>query len=435
MGRAIQYLSGFHNEHTSEAVAGAVPVGRNSPQKHAFGLYPEQLSGTAFTMARKENYRSWLYRLLPSVKHGAFSHRPDINTRWLSKVDGIAIPDQLRWGPMDESKSVVAAADFISGFVTYAVNGDCESRQGSAVHLYAATKNMTDRYFYNSDGDLLIVPQSGRLHVSTEFGILDVEPLEVVMIPRGVKFRVELPDGAAKGYVCENFGAPWELPNLGPIGANGLAAPRDFLYPTAHCEDKKGSFELVTKFCGQFFSSKLDHSPLNALGWFGNYAPYKYDLRKYNTINTVSFDHPDPSIFTVLTSPTSIAGQANVDFVIFPPRWMVAEDTFRPPYYHRNIMSEFMGLIDGVYDAKPEGFKPFGASLHNCMQSHGPDADAFYGATQAQLKPHYLGKTMAFMFESSLVYKPTEQALKFPWREISYQQCWQDLKQMYPVQK
>jgi len=425
----FNYLSGFNNEHTSEACKGAIPVGRNSPQKGPLGLYPEQLSGSAFTMARKENYRSWLYRIRPSVMHGEFKALNSSLWKTAPAHDGVATPMQLRWNPLPPLKD---NKDFLDGIETFAMNGDAHSRSGSAVHLYRCNKDMTNRFFYNADGDLLLVPQSGRILVRTEFGNIEAQPTEICLIPRGVKFQIKLPDKAANGYICENYGAKFELPSLGPIGSNGLAAPRDFLYPTAAYEDKQGAFTLVTKFCGQLWEAPIAHSPLDVVGWFGNYAPYKYDLKRFNTINTVSFDHPDPSIFTVITSPSGTPGQANVDFVIFPPRWMVAEDTFRPPYYHRNVMSEFMGLIHGVYDAKPGGgFDPGGSSLHNCMQSHGPEAAAFDAATDAKLKPEYQGNTLAFMFESCMIYRPSKHALEHPTLQRDYYKCWSGLKPLF----
>jgi homogentisate 1,2-dioxygenase len=422
----LLYLSGFNNEHITEAVTGAVPKGRNSPQKPPLGLYPEQLSGSAFTMPRKQNYRSWLYRIRPSVMHGEFKQLA--HTTWLSAPgsEGPATPMQLRWNPLP---ALQTSKDFIDGIETFAMNGSVQTRSGSAVHLYRCNKDMVDRFFYNSDGDLLIVPQQGRMLFRTELGHLDVGPSEICVIPRGVKFQVHLPEKAAVGYICEIYGAKLELPDLGPIGANGLASPRDFEYPVAAYEEKTGSFKLVTKFSGHLWESVIGHSPLDVVGWHGNYAPYKYDLKRFNTINTVSFDHPDPSIFTVLSSPSGVHGQANVDFVIFPPRWMVAEDTFRPPWYHRNIMSEFMGLIHGVYDAKPAGgFEPGGGSLHNCMQAHGPDAGALEAASEAKLKPEYLGNTLAFMFESCWIYHPTKQALQSPSLQKDYLSCWKDIK-------
>lgn len=425
----LSYLCGFQNEHTSEAEKGAVPVGRNSPQKCPKGLYAEQLSGSAFTMDRKHNLRSWLYRILPSVMHGPFAQIA--NKQWLSTppADMPTTPMQLRWDPLPALKD---AHDFIDGIETFAVNGNVHMRTGSAVHLYRCNKDMTDRFFFNADGEMLIVPQSGNLNIRTEFGTIEVVPTEIAVIPRGIKFQVHLPQKSANGYICENFGTPFELPNLGPIGANGLASSRDFETPVAAYEQRSGDFKLITKFSGNLWQADIKHSPLDVVGWFGNYAPYKYDLKRFNTINTVSFDHPDPSIFTVLTSPSATPGQANVDFVIFPPRWMVGLDTFRPPYYHRNVMSEFMGLIHGVYDAKPSGgFEPGGSSLHNCMQAHGPEADAFTAASNATLKPEYMDKTLAFMFESCWVYHPTKLAMETPALQKNYLGCWSGLKAQF----
>ena len=189
-----------------------------------------------------------------------------------------------------------------------------------------------------------------------------------------------------------------------------------------------GEFELVAKFSGRLWATRLDHSPLDVVAWHGNYAPYKYDLARFNSINTVSFDHPDPSIFTVLTSASDTPGMANIDVVIFPPRWLVAEHTFRPPYFHRNLMSEFMGLIHGAYDAKAEGFLPGGASLHNSMSPHGPDAETFGKATSAELAPQRLGDTLAFMFESRYVYQPTPAALDADFRQRDYVDVWAGLR-------
>ena len=207
------------------------------------------------------------------------------------------------------------------------------------------------------------------------------------MIPRGIKFRVDLPDGASRGYICESYGAPFRLPELGAIGANGLANARDFLAPVAAFEDLDADCRIVAKFLGKLWVAEIDHSPLDVVAWHGNYAPYKYDLARFNCINTVSFDHPDPSIYTVLTSPSG------VDFAIFPPRWLVAEHTFRPPWFHRNLMNEFMGLIFGKYDAKAEGFLPGGASLHNCMSGHGPDAETYERASTRRTEAAVSGRT------------------------------------------
>src|SRR5688572_22493091 len=427
------YQCGFGNSFATEALPGTLPVGRNSPQRVAHGLYAEQLSGTAFTAPRSENRRSWLYRIRPAAMHGTFA--PFDQPRFHNDFgDGPVTPDQLRWNPLPipGQDAPDAPTDFVDGLYTMAGNGSPAAQHGIGVHLYAANASMTNRFFYDADGELLIVPQQGRLHIATEFGVLEVEPQEIAVIPRGVRFRVELPDGPSRGYVCENFGALLRLPDLGPIGSNGLANPRDFLAPHAAYEDLEGKFELVAKFQGHLWRAEIGHSPLDVVGWHGNYAPYKYDLRRFNAIGSISFDHPDPSIFLVLTSPSDTPGVGNMDFVIFPPRWLVAQDTFRPPWFHRNIASEFMGLIHGVYDAKAEGFAPGGCSLHNCMTGHGPDAATFEKASNADLsKPDVIRDTMAFMFEARQVIRPTAQALDATHRQRNYQQCWAGLKKHF----
>ncbi|WP_031238214.1 homogentisate 1,2-dioxygenase [Asticcacaulis sp. AC466] len=414
-----EYMTGFGNHFSTEAVPGALPIGQNSPQKVPFGLYAEQLSGSAFTAPRHENRRTWLYRLRPSASHAPFTPYRDATAR------GEPTPNRLRWSPVVPP---TAPADFVDGLMPYAGNGDPAAQAGISIYLYAANRSMHGRVFFNADGELLIVPQSGRLVIFTEMGVLKLEPLQIAVIPRGVKFRVTLPEGHATGYVCENYGKPFRLPDLGPIGANGLANPRDFESPVAAFEDIDAPCELLQKFCGRLWTTAIDHSPLDVVAWHGNLAPYRYDLRRFNTLNTVSFDHPDPSIFTVLTSPSECPGTANCDFVIFPPRWMVAEHTFRPPWFHRNIMSEFMGLITGTYDAKAGGFAPGGASLHNCMNGHGPDRASYETAIAADLAPHKIDGTMAFMFESQLPLVPSAAALASPLLQADYDQCWDDFK-------
>ncbi len=424
-----QYLSGFGNSHATEALPGALPAGRNSPQVCAYGLYAEQLSGTAFTAPRHENRRSWLYRIRPGVVHRPF--QPYAGARHWESDFGTApvTPNQLRWSPLPIPGEPV---DFLDGMVTWAGNGGPGAHTGVGIHLYACNRDMDGRYFYDADGELLIVPQEGRLRLRTELGVIDAEPLEIVVIPRGVRFTVDLPDGQARGYVLENFGAALRLPELGPIGSNGLANARDFLAPVAAYEDLDGEFTLIAKFTGGFWQCALDHSPLDVVAWHGTHYPYKYDLRAFNVIGSISFDHPDPSIFTVLTSPSESPGVGNMDFAIFPPRVLAMQDTFRPPWFHRNVASEFMGLIQGVYDAKAEGFAPGGASLHNCMSGHGPDADTFEKASRADTsQPHYVRDTMAFMFETRSVIRPTARALQSPQLQSDYYQCWQGLKKHF----
>jgi homogentisate 1,2-dioxygenase len=416
------YLTGFANELATEALPGALPEGRNSPQRAPYGLYAEQLSGTAFTAPRHANRRSWLYRLRPAAVHDPFV--PHAQAQWLSHAGGgfdavPTPPDPLRWDPLPLPTS---PTDFIDGMVSMAGNACC------GIHVYVANRSMDTRYFYNADGELLIVPQQGRLTLATELGVIDLAPQEIAVIPRGVRFQVRLQDGAARGYVCENTGQPFKLPDLGVIGANGLAHPRDFQTPVAAYEDREGAFELIAKFNGRFWRAAMGHSPLDVVAWHGNHAPYKYDLRRFSPIGSISHDHPDPSIFLVLQAPSDTPGVDTIDFVIFPPRTLVMRDTFRPPWFHRNIASEFMGLIHGAYDAKAEGFVPGGASLHNCMTGHGPDADTFAKASVADTSvPHVIADTMAFMFETPAIIQPTRFALESPQRQRDYARCWQGL--------
>ncbi len=434
MSNARQYQSGFGNEFATEAIAGALPHGQNSPQKAPLGLYAEQFSGTAFTAPRAANRRSWLYRTQPSVVHQPFRQITKNLLRTAPIDEAIAPPNPLRWNPIPFP---LETTDFVDGLITIGAGGDAAMQSGAGLHIYTANANMKDRFFYNADGEIIVVPELGKLVFQTEMGTLEVAPGEICVLPRGLKFRVELLEEKARGYVCENYGAAFQLPELGPIGANGLANARDFLTPVASFEDRVGNFQLIAKFAGNLFAAESDHSPLNVIAWHGNYAPYKYDLARFNTMNTVSYDHPDPSIFTVLTSPSEISGTANVDFVIFPPRWVVAEQTFRPPYFHRNVMSEFMGLIFGQYDAKAAqdksgGFVPGGASLHNCMSGHGPDATSFEMASEAELQPHYIADTLAFMFETRFVIRPTAFALNTEALQNNYWQCWKDLPKIFP---
>ncbi len=424
----VIYQSGFGNEFASEAVAGVLPQGQNSPQRVAHGLYAEQLSGTPFTAPRVANRRTWLYRIRPSVAHKPFQPIEHERLRSTPFDEVPAPPNQLRWTPIPIPAE---RTDFLDGLITMAGNGNAQTHTGVAIHIYVANASMTDRFFYNADGEMLIVPQLGRLRLATEMGVLEAGPGEIAVIQRGIRFRVELQDKQARGYICENCGALLRLPDLGPIGANGLANPRDFQAPVAAFGDREGDFQLLAKFQGKLWAAAIDHSPLDVVAWHGNYVPYKYDLGNFNCINTVSFDHPDPSIYTVLTSPSEIAGTANVDFVIFPPRWLVAEHTFRPPWFHRNFMSEFMGLIRGEYDAKAEGFLPGGASLHNCMAGHGPDAETFEKASRADLKPTYLDNTLAFMFETRFVCRPTKFALETSELDHQYFECWQGLRKKF----
>jgi homogentisate 1,2-dioxygenase len=425
----VQYQPGFGNYFVTEAVSGALPVGRNSPQRPPLGLYAEQISGTSFTTARAENRRTWTYRIRPSVVHRPYARIGNGLIRSAPFNETEATPTQLRWSPFPIPNELT---DFVEGIVTLGGNGDVATQVGMAVHIYAANRSMADRCFYNADGEMLIVPQQGRARFVTELGIIEASCGEIVVMPRGLRFRVELPDGPSRGYICENYGAMLRLPELGPLGANGLANSRDFLASVAAYEDTATPHSLVAKFQSNLWAAEMDHSPLDVVAWHGNFAPYKYDLARFNVMGTISFDHPDPSIFSLLTAPSDLPGAANIDFVIFPPRWLVAEDTFRPPWYHRNVMTEFMGLLHGAYDAKAEGFLPGGASLHNCMTAHGPDAETWQRATHTELKPHKIEDTMAFMFESRFAMRLTRYAVESSELQHDYFEGWQGLEKHFP---
>lgn len=419
------YQNGFLNHFATEAVAGALPAGRNSPQQPAFGLYAEQFSTSAFTAPRGENRRSWMYRMRPSADHAPFTPWDGAKNWRSAPIARAPQPNRLRWDPLPMPEVVT---DFVDGLVTWAANGDVATTAGIAAHLYACNTSMEARVLQNSDGEMLIVPQDGTLAIDTELGQLEVPPGHIAVIPRGIKFRVAV-EGSSRGYICENYGAPFELPERGPVGANGMANERDFETPMAWFEASDKPHELIQKFQGKFFTTTLDRSPFDVVAWHGNSAPYRYDLARYNTVGTISFDHPDPSIFTVLTSPSEIAGTANCDFVIFPPRWLVGEDTFRPPWFHRNVMSEFMGLVHGDYDAKEGGgFVPGGSSLHNMMSAHGPDIASTQKAMEADLKPQKLDETLAFMFESRWVLRPTDHALDGGQLQSDYDSYWQGFR-------
>ncbi|MBC6442937.1 MAG: homogentisate 1,2-dioxygenase [Rhodobacteraceae bacterium] len=424
------YMPGFGNDFETEALPGALPVGRNSPQRIEYGLYAEQLSGSPFTAPRTTLERSWMYRIRPSVKHTGRFRSADM-PYWKTAphvVKDIISLGQYRWDPVPFPN---APLTFVTGMRTMTTAGDVSTQTGMAAHVYLANTDMVDDHFYSADSELLVVPQHGCLKIFTEFGILDLEPLEICILPRGMLFRVELPEGEARGFVCENYGAKFTLPGRGPIGANCLANPRDFKTPVAAFEDSERPCRVTVKWCGRFHITEIPQSPLDVVAWHGNYAPFKYDLRNYAAIGSISFDHPDPSIFTVLTAPTAEEGTANIDFVIFPERWLANENTFRPPWYHKNIMSELMGNICGVYDAKPRGFVPGGISLHNCMLPHGPDRTAFEHGTTESWEPVKMKNTMAFMFETRFPQQLTGFAAKEAPLQDDYIGCWDGLEKKF----
>ena len=429
------YMSGFGNSFETEALEGTLPLGRNSPQKINYGLYAEQLSGSPFTAPQATNLRSWLYRIRPAVKHSGRYRKVDrgfIRTAPAARDESSMVLGQYRWSPIPIPQDNLT---FVTGLRTMTTAGDSDTQAGMAAHILLVTQSMTNEYFFNADGELLVVAQEGGLRFRTEFGVIDIAPGEICVIQRGVIFKVELIDGPARAYVCENYGGSFTLPDRGPIGANCLANPRDFLTPVAAYEDKEEPSVVYVKWGGELFATDIDQSPLDVVAWHGNYAPYKYDLRHFSPVGALLFDHPDPSIFTVLTAPTETPGSANIDFVIFPERWMVAENTFRPPWYHRNLMSEFMGLVYGVYDAKPDGFLPGGMSLHNQMLPHGPDEPAFHQASTSELAPVKLSGTMAFMFETRFPQRLTAYAGGAPELQDTYIDCWKGLKKHFNPNK
>ncbi|MCB1479651.1 MAG: homogentisate 1,2-dioxygenase [Rhodobiaceae bacterium] len=421
------YVPGFGNDFETEALPGALPQGMNSPQKCNYGLYGEQLSGTAFTDVRPE--RTWCYRIRPSVKHSARYTRIDVPL-WKSAPNiepDVTSLGQYRWDPLPTSPGL----NWITGMRTMTTAGDVNTQVGMAAHVYLVTSSMEDEYFFSADSELLVVPQEGRLRFATELGVIDLEPKEIAILPRGLLYRVEVIDGPCRGFVCENYGQKFDLPGRGPIGANCMANPRDFKAPVAAYEDREAPSTVTIKWCGQFHRTEIGQSPLDVVAWHGNYAPYKYDLRNYCPVGAILFDHPDPSIFTVLTAPSGVPGTANIDFVLFRERWLVAENTFRPPWYHKNIMSELMGNIYGQYDAKPQGFVPGGISLHNMMLPHGPDRDAFEKASNANLGPDKLDNTMSFMFETRFPQHLTAFAGREAPLQDDYIDCWDSLEKKF----
>jgi homogentisate 1,2-dioxygenase len=429
-GTTDGYMPGFGNDFETEALPGALPQGMNSPQRVNYGLYAEQLSGTAFTAPSHQNERTWCYRIRPSVKHSHRYEKIDLSY-WKTAphvVEDVISLGQYRWDPMAHGAKPLT---WLTGMRTMTTAGDVNTQVGMASHIYLVTDSMVDSYFYSADSELLVVPQEGRLRFCTELGIIDLEPKEIAILPRGLVYRVEVLEGPARGFVCENYGQKFALPGRGPIGANCMANRRDFKTPVAAFEDREVPSELTIKWCGQFHRTEIGQSPLDIVAWHGNYAPVKYDLRAYCPVGAILFDHPDPSIFTVLTAPSGVEGTANIDFVLFRERWLVAENTFRPPWYHKNVMSELMGNIYGQYDAKPQGFVPGGMSLHNMMLPHGPDREAFEKATTSNLGPDKLDNTMSFMFETRFPQHLTRFAANEAPLQDDYIDCWTSLEKKF----
>ncbi len=425
------YMPGFGNDFETEALPGALPQGMNSAAEMQLRALRRTALGDRIHRTQPPE-RTHL--VLPHPAFGqAYASVPEDRGAAL-EVGPCIDPDiislgQYRWDPVAVPQG--ERLTWITGMRTMVTAGDVGTQAGMASHMYLVNASMEDEYFFSADGELLVVPQEGRLRFCTELGVIDLEPKEIAILPRGLVYRVEVLEGPARGFVCENYGQKFQLPGRGPIGANCMANRRDFKTPVAAYEDREVPSKVYVKWCGQFHVTEIGHSPLDVVAWHGNYAPVKYDLRTYCPIGAVLFDHPDPSIFTVLTAPSGIEGTANIDFVLFRERWMVAENTFRPPWYHKNVMSELMGNIYGVYDAKPKGFVPGGMSLHNCMLPHGPDLNAFEHASNEPMVPVKQDDTMSFMIETRFPQHLTEWAATAGHLQDDYIDCWGSLEKKF----
>jgi homogentisate 1,2-dioxygenase len=424
-GDGLPYLAGFGRALQSEALPGALPRAQNSPRPAPYGLYCESINGTAFTVRRAENRRTWLYRIRPSLVQSRLepATRPRLAGRF---DDGLTAPNLTRWRPLPLPPAE-QPTDFVDGLATLAGAGDPHLRTGLAIHLYAANADMRDRCFYDADGDLLLVPELGALRIRTELGWLRVRPGELAIMPRGIKFSVELPDGASRGVVLELYGNGFRLPERGPIGANGLADERHFLAPVAAYEDRAcPGYEVLVKHGGQLFRATIDHVPYDVVAWHGNHVPCKYDLAHFNAMGSVSFDHPDPSILTVLTCPLDDHGNNMADVLVFSGRWEVAEHTFRPPYYHRNVATEFSYIV-----ALPEpysGFEKGAYFLSPSMTPHGISGRAHRQALEADDAPRRLPDgSIWVMFETALGLRLTPWAMASGNRDDAYHELWTDM--------
>jgi len=430
MTSALEYMSGFGNEFQSEAVAGALPQGQNSPQKCAFGLYSELVSGTVFTAPRALNRRSYLFRTRPTVAQPDFQ-RCELANFKTPPLEFPPYPMAMRWDPYPLE---LARGDFLDGMTTICGNGSPVQQSGLAIHTYCANRSMTGRAFSNADGEMLILPQHGGIRVTTEVGLLEAAPGELVLIPKGMKFRVDLLSDVARGFVCENFGHPFVLPELGLIGSNGLANACDFLTPVAHFEDSDEPVELVHKYAGAFWSATMGHSPFNVVAWRGNWAACKFDMHRFVVLGAQMVDHPDPSIFCALTSPSHPVAGGNVDFMILPPRWLVAEHTFRPPGFHRSAVAEFLALIQGAHDTRASRFAPGASSLHNNWTAHGPDVATHDKGRVAELVPTKFEETLVIMLDSRFPYEIAPGGMDGPHRQLDCTSSWQGFQKRFPNQ-
>ncbi|GLI78307.1 hypothetical protein PoHVEF18_006618 [Penicillium ochrochloron] len=397
----FKYLNGFNGYHQSEAAEGVIPLVINIPQKSKYGLHTERISGSSFTAPRKDSKQTWLYRLLPSTCHEDFSllenHPFNLKNVLNSKYQ--YSPNRSTWAPAQIAKE----ADFLTGLQLIGGAGNPTMKEGLAYYAFTAGKSMpSNQAFYSADGDFLLAPQKGTLDIRTEMGYLRVRSNEICVVPRGIRFHVSLPAGPVRGFALELFEGHFELPELGPIGSTGLANIRDFEIPTASFDNSNVDTEIIAKFAGQVHRTVHRGSIFNVAGWSGTYYPFKYDLGKFNTIGSVSYDHTDPSIFTVLTAPSSVPGEAVVDVAVFGPRWLVMEKSYRPPYFHRNTMSEFAFVIKGGFDVTPLPPQLEGLFLlSNTMCAHGADPESWKQATEKELVPEKIPPgNLGMMFES-----------------------------------
>ncbi|ORX94816.1 homogentisate 1,2-dioxygenase [Clohesyomyces aquaticus] len=417
------YQCGFGNRFASESIPSVLPRGQNCPQRVKYDLYSEQLNGSSFVSARQALQHVWMYRIRPSVVHGELS-RSDLNSK-LEAYFGPANPrveynpSQQAWNPFPVPEaSPSSSIDFVHGLRTVAGQGDPTSKQGIAIHIYTANASMQNRAFCNNDGDFLILPQQGRLDIQTELGNVMVRPGELAVIQAGIRFKVSLPDGPSRGYIQEIFGAHYELPELGPIGSNGMALPRDFEYPVASFDlDSSSIWEIVYKLAGTLHSCHQPHTPFDVVAWHGNYAPYKYAIEKFINMANVERDQADPTIYCVLTARSIIPGVSLTDFLVFTPKWISTTNTFRPPYYHRNMSTEVMGLVYGTYGGSSHVLEPGGLSYEASYMPHGETYETWKMATTQDLRPtRACEDTLAFMFHVSVPLMLTQWAMESPAR-------------------
>ncbi|KAH9874017.1 hypothetical protein IAQ61_004645 [Plenodomus lingam] len=414
------YQAGWGNRHQSEVIPGTLPVAQNNPQEVRFGLYTEGITYSAFAAPRAHNYSTYMYRCRPAAAHNGyvpFESKSNIQNCFLSLNPKVAtLPEQAEWRPFPLPKEE-EKIDFANGLHTLAGSGDPNIREGLALYVYMINSSMERRAFCNADGDFLICAQLGTLDIVTEMGKIFLQPGEICVIQRGIRFCMNLaPDTkVARGYITEVWGSMWELPDLGPLGGHGLANPRDFLYPVAAIDDNLHvDWQIVNKINGELVAIQQDHSPFDLVAWHGNVVPYKYDLTKFSSQNSTSIDHTDPSIFTVLTAKSRDPLTPLADFLWFGPRWDVATNTFRLPYFHRNSASEFLACLYGQGLGRSDDFQPGGGSFEGGHTPHGGFHEGYqHGMRIHESQPEkILTEQLTIMIESSRLFLWTEWARK-----------------------